>query len=258
MPRVVAGGREVHVQSMGEGDPLVLVHGLVFANLTSWFLTVAPRLAARRRALVYDLRGHGKSEPARSGFDLSTMAGDLGDLLDAIEIDEPVDLGGHSFGGAIPLRFAIDAPERVRRLVIVDAPMPPFDPEDLRSFGSIDPEEALRTLPDPSDVLDGLDWHHMIGERQRRLRKDRFARFRDETTVVEDLKAEPALPAGALAGLTVPTLLVYGSDSPFLPVGEALAGTLPDAELVVLDGGHLLPIQKPTETARAIESFLGG
>lgn len=258
MPIVVAGGRQVHVQSMGEGDPLVLVHGLVVANMTSWYLTAAPRLAAHRRVVAYDLRGHGRSEPASTGYDLATMAGDLSDLLDAIEIEEPVDLGGHSFGGAVPIRLALDAPERVRRLVVVDAPVPPFDPEDLRAFGSMDPEEAIRTLPDPADVAAGLDWKHMLGERQRRLRRDRFARFRDETTVLEDLRGEPALPAEALRGLAVPTLLLYGADSPFLGVGESLAATLPDARLVVLDGGHLLPIQKPNETARAIESFLGG
>lgn len=258
MPLVVAGGREVHVQSMGEGDPLVLVHGLVFGNLSSWYLTVGPRLAARRRVVVYDLRGHGRSEPAATGYDLATTAGDLGDLLDAIEIEEPVDLGGHSFGGAIPLFFALRAPERVRRLVVVDAPLPPFDPEDLKAFTSMDPEEALATLPDPADVAEGPDWRKRIGERQRRLRRDRFARFRDETTVGDDLRTEPALPEDGLAALAIPTLLVYGADSPFLPTGEALARTLPDARLVVLDGGHLLPVEKPAATARAIEAFLGG
>lgn len=241
---------------MGVGDPLVLVHGLVLANLTSWYLTVAPRLAPRRQVVLYDLRGHGRSEPAATGYDLATMAGDLDALLDALDLDGPVDLGGHSFGGAIPLRFAIDHPKRVRRLVIVDAPMPPFDPDVLRQFGSVDPAEAIETLVDPADVADGLDWRGRMGDRQRRLRRDRFARFRDETTVGEDLAREAALKEDVLASLDIPTLLLYGRESPFLPVGEGLAELLPDARLVVLDAGHLLPIESPAETARAIGEFL--
>lgn len=243
---------------MGVGDPLVLVHGLVFANLTSWYLTVAPRLAPRRRVVLYDLRGHGRSEPAATGYDLATMADDLGALLDVLDVDGPVDLGGHSFGGAIPLRFAIDHPERVRRLVIVDAPIPPFDPDVLEPFTSIDPFEALETLPDPTDVVDGPEWRHKVGvgDRQRRLRRERFARFRDETTVVDDLLEETVLGEDALAGMSAPTLLLYGRESPFLSTGERLAELLPNARLVVLEAGHLLPIETPAEVARAIGKFL--
>lgn len=259
MPHVVAAGRSFHVQSMGEGDSLVLGHGLVFDNLTSWYLTVAPRLAARHHVVLYDLRGHGRSEPAATGYDLATLAGDLEALLDALDTDPPVDLGGHSFGGAISIRLAIDRPRRVRRLVIVDTPLPPFDRSALGRFGSMNPTRALRALDAlPDAVARHLDWRGTTGKRQRRRRRERFARFRDETTVIDDLRSEPALDEDALAGIRVPTLLLYGRESPFLPTGERLADLLPDARLVVLDGGHLLPIHSPAETAREIGAFLGG
>ena len=123
MPHVTANGLELHHQLLGEREegstPCVFAHGLLIANLCSWFFGAAPIVATSRPALCYDLRGHGLSSPAADGYDVATGAGDLVALLDALEL-ERVDLAGQSWGALICLRVALAHPERVRRLVLCD------------------------------------------------------------------------------------------------------------------------------------------
>ena len=81
MPLIEAAGRRFHVQQLGSGRPVVLIHGLVIGNLATWFFGVAPLLARSRAVLLYDQRGHGLSPPAESGFDLATSSADLAGVL---------------------------------------------------------------------------------------------------------------------------------------------------------------------------------
>lgn len=104
------------------GDPqspvLVLVHGNVSSSV--FFDDLMLRLAGRFRVIAPDFRGYGDSE--RKTIDatrgMADLSDDLAALLDALEIDGPVDLLGWSAGGNVVLQLAIDHPERVRRLVL--------------------------------------------------------------------------------------------------------------------------------------------
>src|ERR1700722_18952016 len=128
MAEVVARGVRFHVQRVGEwpaggpGRPLVVfLHGLVMDNLSSWFFTVANPVAALADVLLYDLRGHGKSERAPRGYSLGDMVQDLAAVLDAAAPARPVHLVGNSFGGLLALAFARAYPDRVKSLALVDA-----------------------------------------------------------------------------------------------------------------------------------------
>jgi 3-oxoadipate enol-lactonase len=236
-----------------------MVHGLVFGNLSMWYFTVAARLALRHRVLLYDLRGHGNSEPASEGFRLADMAADIAGILEAADgIEPPVDLVGHSYGGLVPLQLALDRPELVRRVVVVDAPVPPFHKSDLEAFLPVDPASLLRDIPRAAEHLSLLPAPlraQLTGERWRRRRRDSLARFRDETTVMADLEVELPLP---LERIERPVLCVYGRTSPFREKGERLAAAIPGARLVLLDSGHAIPYEAPDELARWILEFLDG
>lgn len=257
MATVRANGRDFHVQLLGQGPPVVMVHGLVFGNLSTWYLTVAPRLASSRRVILYDLRGHGRSGPATEGFRLTDMAADLAGIVEALEgVEPPVDLVGHSYGGLVPLQLALERPDLVRRAVVVDAPVPPFQKSDLDSFVPVDPESLLQNIPQAAEHLSLLPESlraHVTGERRRRRRRDDLARFRDETTVLADLEAEPPVP---VERLTRPVLCVYGRTSPFRSKGEALAAAIPGARLELLDAGHVIPYEAPGDLARVIHEYL--
>ena len=236
-----------------------MVHGLVFGNLSTWYLTVAPRLAPFHQVCLYDLRGHGRSEPATEGFRLVEMAADLAGLIEAVPgVAPPVDLMGHSYGGLVPLRLAIDRPELVRRIVVVDAPVPPFKKSDLDAFVPVDPASLLHDIPQAAEHLSILPESlrvHVTGDRRRRRRRDDLTRFRDETTVLADLEAEPPVP---VERIDRPVLCVYGRTSPFREKGERLAAAIPGARLTLLDAGHVIPSEAPAELARVTLEFLDG
>jgi len=261
MPLIAAAGRAFHVQRLGSGPPVVLIHGLVIGNLATWFFGVAPLLARRRSVLLYDMRGHGLSAPAESGFDLATSSADLVSLLAAVDgFGGPVDLVGHSWGGTLALRFAIDHPDTVRRIVVLDAPLPPFDPAEVASMiDEVDAEQLERMLALDHRQLTDLAAHLAAGRGRRAARRaDRLRDLREQTSVTADLLAEPPLAAADLARLERPVACVYGSASPFRARADELAAALPDARVVELAGGHLLPLECPAEVVRAVEGFLDG
>ena len=122
MPDVTARGLRFNVVRMGAGArQLVLIHGLVLDSHASFYLSVAPALGKQARVLLYDLRGHGRSEQPATGYSMDDMVADLVGILDACELaTEPVVLVGNSFGGQIALRAAARYPARVRALVLID------------------------------------------------------------------------------------------------------------------------------------------
>ena len=108
------GGRLRYLAG-GDGEPLLLVHGLGGAA-ANW-LALAPLLLPGRRLLVPDLPGHGGSAPLPAAPSLNAYADRLGRLLD-LDGAAPAAVVGHSLGGAVALRLAIRRPEPVRGLVL--------------------------------------------------------------------------------------------------------------------------------------------
>ena len=102
----------------GVRTPVVFIHGLA-ASSAFWYAAGAQVLSLLGPGLLYDLRGHGRSEAPRTGYSATEMARDLRGLLDAKGI-AAAHLVAHSFGGMIALLFALHAPDRVRSLVLAD------------------------------------------------------------------------------------------------------------------------------------------
>lgn len=107
---------ELHSESQGAGEPLLLVHGL-FGSATNW-RGIARRLGEQRRALAVDLRNHGRS-PHHPAMDYPHMAQDLDAFIACLDAG-PVDVLGHSMGGKAAMLLALTRPDRIRRLVVVD------------------------------------------------------------------------------------------------------------------------------------------
>ncbi|MCA9678816.1 MAG: alpha/beta fold hydrolase [Kofleriaceae bacterium] len=251
MSAVVANGLSFHVQELGAGPPLVMLHGLLIGSLASWYFTAAPTLAQRHRVRLFDLRGHGRSEVARDGYGVGAMAGDLEALV--ADLPGPIDLVGHSWGALVALRFALDHPARVRRLALVEAPLPPSKAGELTAFlDEVEPAKVLDALPEAlRDAVAG-------GRRQaqRLLRSLQTLLF--ETSLLADLRAEPDLADDELATLACPTLCVYGDRSACRPAGERLARVVPGARLAVLPGGHYLHLDARAALTDALQEHLGG
>ena len=106
----------LHHQTLGDGPPLVIIHGLLGSG-DNW-LTHARTLAERFRVVLVDQRNHGRS-PHHEVMDYPAMAGDLLALMDELGLEQ-ADLLGHSMGGKAAMRVALDHPERVNRLIVAD------------------------------------------------------------------------------------------------------------------------------------------
>jgi pimeloyl-ACP methyl ester carboxylesterase len=110
----LSDGGSLHVVDVGEGRPLVLLHGITLSSLT-WHYQLRD-LSDRYRLLAVDHRGHGSSKPGDGGWDLSRLALDVRELLEDLDLTDAV-VVGHSMGGMVALQYALDHPDSVRRHV---------------------------------------------------------------------------------------------------------------------------------------------
>ena len=118
MPTLRVNDLDHYYEQHGEGPSLVFVHG-AFVDSRMW----DPQLkhfSAKYRVLRYDLRGHGRTGPSElKKYSMDAFAEDLSDLLDALEIKNPI-LCGLSLGGMIAQSFAVQNPGRLKALVLAD------------------------------------------------------------------------------------------------------------------------------------------
>ncbi len=251
MPFTSVNGLRFHTEALGSGPPVAMLHGLLVGNLALWYFTAAPALARSHRVLLYDLRGHGRTDRSLDGYDLATMTRDLACLLEGFDA-RPVSLVGHSYGALIALSYALLRPERVARLVLADAPLPPSRAEEVSAFVALPPQEMAKALPEPVR-------RSLPGGGRRSVRFLQALEFLiARTSFPRDIVAEPDLPDSALAQLSCEVLCLYGESSLCRPVGERLLRAIPKSKLVLVPGGHYFPLEAPELTTAHLLEFLNG
>lgn len=245
----------------GERPTLILLHGL-FGSSANWH-SIARRLAGSEHVLVPDLRNHGLS-PHHGVMDYSAMSADLMRLIDEHGFDS-VRLVGHSMGGKLAMWLALDRPEQVAGLVVVDiAPVAyahSFDAIfaalsglDLGSIGDRQQahDELANSLPDPALR------HYLL---QNLLREEGQWRWRMNLQglidAIDDILDFPLPPgAGEYPG---PALFVYGSESDYVQAShhQRIFRLFPHARLRAIPGaGHWVYAEQPEAFCSALGPFL--
>lgn len=125
--RVSTNGTTLHVRVAGKGPAVLLVHG--YGETGDMWGELAAKLVADHTVIVPDLRGMGLSERPVAGYDKKTQGFDMSGVLDALKISQ-VDLVTHDIGNMVGFAFASESPTRVRRFVLIDAPLPGVGPWD--------------------------------------------------------------------------------------------------------------------------------
>ncbi len=235
MAKVDVNSLEFHVQRIGpnDGRSVVFIHGLIMDNLSSWFFTAAPKVAALQPVWLYDLRGHGKSDRPVTGYGVEQMIQDLSGILDAvIPKGERVELVGNSFGGLLATAFAAAHPDRVSGLCLVDAQVhdEAFGPEMEASLGLQGQER------DEMIARSFKDWLGRHSERKRNRLANTARALVEGTSLVADMTCSTPLRAAAEARINCPVLALYGEHSDVRTRGAALAGRLKNCTLEILPG----------------------
>jgi pimeloyl-ACP methyl ester carboxylesterase len=261
---IEANGVELCAETFGDpDDPAILLIGGSSASMDWWETEFCERLAAGSRFVIrYDHRDTGQSvtyEPGAPGYAGEDLVADAVGVLDALGVRR-AHVVGISMGGAIAQLVALDHRDRVASLTVIStspAGPGPDDP-DLPTMTEETVAEFAVDEPDWSDrdaVVDYLT--HLARVSAARTRPFDEAEFRELAGRVFDrtrnmassMKNHDLLEGGdrwreRLAALSVPTLVIHGTEDPVLPYGNgvALAKDIPGAELLTVEQmGHELP-----------------
>jgi pimeloyl-ACP methyl ester carboxylesterase len=262
-------GQLVHLRDVGPRDdpePLVLIHG-TSASLHTWEGWVKA-LSARHRVISFDLPGFGLTGPNASGdYRGDSYARFVLDLMDQLKVQRMA-VAGNSLGGEVAWRTALMAPQRVTKLILVDAAGPDFRSDSVpigflaarvpvlnRVFDWVLPRPMVvasvrNVYGDPSRVNDALvDRYYELALREGNRR-----------ALVQRLQQnQRGQDAERIRELTLPTLILWGGRDRLVPlsVGRQFEQDIAGSELVVFDElGHVPHEEDPARTVVPVQAFL--
>lgn len=269
---IASNGVSIHVRSGGTGPAVLLLHG--YGETGDMWIPLAAALARDHTVIVPDLRGLGLSSKPPGGFDKKTQADDVSGVLTALGVDR-ADIVAHDIGNMVAFQFAARYPQRVRRLVLIDAPPPGVGPW----------EEILKNPLLWHFRFGGPDMERLVAGRERIY----LDRFWNEFSASPERFSEAArqhyaklyaLPGAMHSGfaqfaafdqdaidnraflardrLKMPVLALGGQKS-FGPMMATVmrAGADNVSEGIVPDSGHWIMEENPGATIQLVSEFLG-
>ena len=251
----------------GEGPPLILLHGL-FGSLDN-LGGIARRLEDQWQIHALDERNHGSS-PHTDTMDYPAMAADVIAYMDAQALDK-VSLLGHSMGGKVAMQVALQAPERVEKLIVADIAPVNYKPRHdaiLDGLTSMD-LTGVRSRQDADRLM--ADFVEEPGVRQFLLKNleripaqeqadDEVAfRWRLNLSVIDACYDKLAAAPEGQGPFEGPVLFIKGADSAYIQEKhrDTIRTLFPGAELKIIEGtGHWLHAEKPDAFAMLCRRFL--
>lgn len=267
MPFVAAAdGTQLYAEAHGGGEPIVFSPGYVQTH-ENFRAQVEPFVAAGHRVVLWDYRGHGRSQApeAASAYSIAHVVSDLGRVLDWAAPGQRAICAGLSFGGLASQHFALAHPERVSGLVLI-ATGPGFKKPEAQQ-----------------------EWLAQIERIASRLEKNGFAGYTSGPAQPLSIGLAPELPAAQAAGreieaqsargvaafgrnvsgpapatldrlaeLAAPTLVLVGAlDTAYLRAAEVMTARIPGAKNVTIpNAGHCVNIEQAEAFNRAVLGFL--
>lgn len=251
-PEAQVNGVNLYHELEGSGEPLALVHGS-WGDATNW-ARVAPGLAETFRVLIYDRRGHSRSERPNTNGSVDEDGDDLAALLEALDL-APAHVVTNSYGGNIALRLATRRPDLFRSLSCHEPPLWGVLADDAESQAILqqgadsleevgrriaagDHEGAARQFVEEVAFGPGA-WENELPADTRAIFVANAPTFLDELQDPNALNVDQA----ALARVEVPMRLTQGSDSPpvFPRVIDRLAGLIPHVTCEKIEGAAHVP-----------------
>lgn len=259
----LADGRSLNMLDAGPASdrPIVFIHGLG-GSLSSWQLIMGP-LAEHHRMTALDLPGHGgssKTPPDATDYSIAGLSSAVAGVLSAGK-RKPSIIVGHSLGGAVALKLAIEYPELVAGLVLIDS----------AALGSSIADELLDLMRGDAGIDTARGLLSLFFEDQKLVSDrgvDEMAGFQEDGGWEAQQAVATAAFAGgvqsfgledALSNIDKPVLLIWGAKDRVISLSDAVASLsiFPDALLKVLpDTGHVPQVERAAEVATAIDRFV--
>lgn len=265
---LMVAGRQWHVITKNDprrdptGAPILLVHGFAIAGAET-FQPWANTQLGNRSLILPDLLGYGHSQRIPiSGpwFSLRSYSNGLAEMLDQLGVAQ-VDLVGHSYGGAVVAQFALDHPERVRRIVFIDA-------------GIYVPSSAAEGIVQlPLGIGRAVTWHAFGGGpwsinalvcKRLGCNWGELARVKDTTETLRAMmrshraytERDPLIPR--ISQLRKPAMVVWGEEDPIVPLsdGQRLARETGARLMVIKGGAHMPHLTAAKEVGKDVRDFL--
>lgn len=265
-----ANNLRLHYQEVGQGDPILLLHG--FPTSSHLYRDILPELAKTHRAIALDLPGYGLSDkPLDAKYDYTFYANTLSAFLDALGI-EKTHLVVHDLGGPAGLYWAVENPSRVDRIAILNTLVFPEVHWTVTAFLLALRTPGLRSLlTSPKGIVATMKLGVVHKDRLNRQTLTPYtAPFETKPAQKALIKAGGGLGIGGLAKiakklpeLDVPLRLIYGKKDRVLPdvakTMRRLQELRPDANLTALENcGHFLQEDAPGELSTLLSDFFTG
>ncbi len=263
---------ELYFNDLGSGKPVVLIHGWPLSS-DMWEHQVPFLVEAGYRVITYDRRGFGRSSQPFDGHDYDTLAADLAELIDSLELEDAT-LVGFSMGGGEVIRYLTNfGSAHVSKAVLISA-VPPFmlktddnpDGTPAETFDGF--RQAI--LKDRFDFLNTFDSqfygrslvHHTVSDAVLNW-TFALAIQGSQRGTLEQLKSFSTTDFRAeMPSITTPFLIIHGTGDKTVPIdaaGRASAKLLPNATLIEYDGEpHGLFMTVPDRLNADLLNFLGG
>jgi pimeloyl-ACP methyl ester carboxylesterase len=234
MPKENVKEIEMYYEVIGEGENLLLIHGLG-SSTRDWEFQV-PVFSQKYQVITIDLRGHGNSNKPKGPYSMQMFAADIAELLKKLGIKSTHVLG-ISLGGGIAFQFAVDYPSLVKSLIIVNAGI------EIKKMGKV-LAPRLFIKPEQEDL------------RQKLI--ERWAE-NDKKAYLSSMRALIGWSVrDQLNKINCPTLVI-GSDEDYAPssVKEEYTALLSNAKFIeIQDARHAVPVEKPKEFNEIVMNFL--
>jgi len=269
---ITTNSTKLFVRVGGHGPAVVMLHG--YGETGDMWEPLAVELAKDHTVIVPDLRGMGFSAHPPGGYDKKTQGRDIAGVLDALHVGK-VDVVAHDIGNMVGYAFVAEQPERVTKLVLMDAPIPGVGPWDeiLKSpllwhfrFGGPDMERLVKGREriyldrfwnefsaDPKNFDEASRRHYAAIYARPLAMHDGFEQFHAfDQDVIDNHEFLTHGP------LTMPVLAIGGEKSfgPMMAV-VARAAASNVTGVVIPNAGHWVMEENPTATVAAVTSFLG-
>lgn len=251
---------KLHFREMGEGAPLIILHGL-FGSSDNW-LSIGKELSSDYKVYLIDQRNHGDS-PHSSSFTYTDMAADLEEFIAEHGIKDPV-IMGHSMGGKTAMKFALSYPDKLQKLIVVDiAPRhyPVHHDVILQGLKAIDVDK-LKTRREADTTL--AEYVPELGVRQFLLKNlgrntEGGYEWKINLPVINDQIENVGEGLQEGEQFEKPTLFINGAASGYIKDADKpmIKQIFPQSEVQTIEGaGHWVHAEKPEEFVEKVRDFL--